>query len=202
MDRSVFVHPHALCESDSVGARTRVWAFAHILPGAVIGTDCNVCDHAFVEGRVRVGNGVTIKNGVQLFDGVTVEDEVFLGPHCIFTNDRNPRAAVKKGSDEAVATRLERGVTVGANATVVCGTTLHAYAFVGAGAVVTADVPAHAMVVGNPARAVGWMCCCGTRLGGDLKCGCGRRYRLRSAHQGLESVPAQDSPADGARSDR
>lgn len=149
-----------------------------------------------------MGNGVTIKNGVQLFDGVTVEDEVFLGPNCIFTNDRNPRAAVKKGTDEAMATRLERGATVGANATVVCGTTLRSYAFVGAGAVVTRDVPAHAVVVGNPARAVGWMCRCGTRLGEDLACGCGLRYRLRSPHEGLELALAPDSTPDEARSDR
>ncbi|HLN43844.1 MAG TPA: acyltransferase [Acidimicrobiales bacterium] len=202
MDPSVFIHPQALCESDRVGARTRIWAFAHVLPGAVIGADCNICDHAFVEGSVRVGDGVTIKNGVQLFDGVVVEDDVFLGPNCIFTNDRNPRAAVKKGADEAVPTRLERGATVGANATVVCGTTLHAYAFVGAGAVVTRNVPAHAMVVGNPARAVGWMCRCGTRLGEDLVCGCGLRYRLRSAHEGLEQVPMMGSAPDEARVER
>ena len=107
MDPSVFVHPYALCETDEVGAGTRIWAFAHILPGAVIGADCNICDHAFIEGEVRVGNGVTVKNGVQLFDGVVVHDDVFLGPNRIFTNDRNPRAAVKKGVGQRIPTRLE-----------------------------------------------------------------------------------------------
>lgn len=197
MDTSVFIHPQALCESDLVGARTRIWAFAHVLRGAVIGDDCNICDHAFVEGHVRVGNGVTIKNGVQLFDGVIVEDEVFLGPNCIFTNDRNPRAAVKKGRALEVPTRLEQGATVGANATIVCGVTVHRSAFVGAGAVVTRDVPAFAMVAGNPARPMGWMCSCGQRLGQDLLCDCGIGYQLRSPCEGLEPllppVPAPDA---------
>ena len=191
MDPSVFVHPHALCETDKVGARTRIWAFAHVLPGAVIGTDCNVCDHAFVEGGVRVGSGVTIKNGVQLFDGVVVDDDVFLGPHCIFTNDRNPRAAVKKGISQRVPTRLGRGCTVGANATIVCGVTLYPGAFVGAGAVVVKSVPAYAMVVGNPARQVGWMCSCGGRLDESLVCQCGLRFRVRSSEEGLEQLPPE-----------
>jgi UDP-2-acetamido-3-amino-2,3-dideoxy-glucuronate N-acetyltransferase len=192
VDSSVFVHPHALCESDHIGARTRIWAFAHILPGAVVGTDCNICDHAFVEGDVRVGNGVTIKNGVQLFDGVVVDDDVFLGPNCVFTNDRNPRATVKKGASERVPTRLERGCTVGANATVVCGVMLHPGAFVGAGAVVVKDVPAHALVVGNPARQVGWVCRCGLRLDKSLVCSCGLHFRVRSVDEGLEQVPLEE----------
>jgi UDP-2-acetamido-3-amino-2,3-dideoxy-glucuronate N-acetyltransferase len=189
VDPSVFIHPLALCETDRVGPRTRIWAFSHVLPGAVIGADCNICDHAFVEGSVRVGNGVTIKNGVQLFDGVVVDDDVFLGPNCIFTNDRNPRAAVKKGPEDRVPTRLERGATVGANATIVCGVTIHPHGFVAAGAVVTRDVAAHAMVAGNPARFLGWMCSCGQRLGEDLVCACGLRYSLRDARAGLERLP-------------
>lgn len=197
MDPSVFVHPHALCETDKVGARTRIWAFAHVLPGAVIGAECNICDHAFIEGGVRVGNGVTIKNGVQLFDGVVVDDEVFLGPNCIFTNDRNPRAAVKKGVTRRVPTRLERGCTVGANATIVCGVTIYPGAFVGAGAVVVKDVPGYAMVVGNPARQVGWMCSCGERLNESLVCLCGRRFRVRSSEEGLERL-LPDAPNHAA----
>ena len=172
----VFVHPQGLCESDQVGEGTRVWAFAHVLPGAVVGAGCNVCDHAFIEGGARVGDRVTIKNAVLVWDGVTVEDEVFLGPNMVFTNDLWPRAAVKKGPGEFVPTLVRRGATIGANATIVCGTTSGPHAFVAAGAVVTRDVPAHALVAGNPARPRGWVCTCGTRLGEDLRCACGREY--------------------------
>jgi UDP-2-acetamido-3-amino-2,3-dideoxy-glucuronate N-acetyltransferase len=178
-DPSVFVHELALCESDDVGPRTRVWAFAHVLPGASIGADCNVCDHAFVEGGAVVGNSVTIKNNVLLWDRVTVEDEVFLGPNAVFTNDIRPRAGVRKGREAWLPTLVRRGATIGANATVVCGVTVGRWAFVGAGAVVVADVPDHALVVGNPARRVGWACRCGERLPDDLQCAsCGRAYRL------------------------
>jgi len=200
VDPSVFVHPHALCETDKVGARTRIWAFVHILPGAVIGADCNICDHAFVEGGVRVGSGVTIKNGVQLFDGVVVDNDVFLGPNCIFTNDRNPRAAVKKGANQRVPTRLGRGCSVGANATIICGVTIYPGAFVGAGAVVVKDVPAYAMVVGNPARHAGWMCSCGERLNESLVCLCGLRFRVRSFQEGLEQLPPEAPKYSAARS--
>ena len=175
-DPSVFVHPQALCESDDVGPRTRIWAFAHVLPGARIGADCNVCDHAFVEGGAVVGDAVTIKNNVLLWDGVTVEDEVFLGPNAVFTNDPRPRAASKKGREAWLPTLVRRGATVGANATVVCGVTVGRWAFVGAGAVVVADVPDHALVVGNPARRIGWACECGERLPDDLVCACGRAW--------------------------
>ena len=175
----MFVHQLALCESDDVGPRTRVWAFAHVLPGASIGADCNVCDHAFVEGGAVVGNSVTIKNNVLLWDRVTVEDEVFLGPNAVFTNDVRPRAGASKGREAWLPTLVRRGATIGANATVVCGVTVGRWAFVGAGAVVVADVPDHALVVGNPARRVGWACRCGQRLPDDLECAsCGRTYRL------------------------
>jgi acetyltransferase-like isoleucine patch superfamily enzyme len=172
-----FFHERALCESDRVGARTRVWAFAHVLSGAVIGTDCNICDHVFVEGGARIGDRVTVKNAVLVWDGVTVDDDVFLGPNMVFTNDLMPRASVKKAGDALLATHVRRGATIGANATIVCGTTIGEQAFVGAGAVVTRDVGAHALVVGNPARRIGWMCECGTRLGDELRCeACGRVY--------------------------
>jgi acetyltransferase-like isoleucine patch superfamily enzyme len=186
---SVFVHQQGLCESDDVGPRTRVWAFAHVLPGARIGADCNVCDHAFVEGGAVVGSRVTIKNNVLLWDGVTVEDDVFLGPNAIFTNDLRPRAAFKKGREAWLATLVRRGATVGANATIVCGVSIGRWAFVGAGAVVIADVPDHALVVGNPARRIGWACQCGERLSDDLACGCGRAYRLTPADS-LEARPS------------
>jgi UDP-2-acetamido-3-amino-2,3-dideoxy-glucuronate N-acetyltransferase len=168
------IHPMALCETTAVGPRTRVWAFAHLLPGAVIGADCNVCDHAFIEGGARVGDRVTIKNSVLLWDGVTIEDDVFVGPNAVFTNDLYPRAHVR------------RGATIGANATIVCGTTIGPSAMVGAGSVVLQDVPARALVVGNPARRVGWVCDCGARLTESLNCRCGRAFVERSG--GLEPI--------------
>jgi UDP-2-acetamido-3-amino-2,3-dideoxy-glucuronate N-acetyltransferase len=178
-DPSVFVHDLALCESDEVGPRTRVWAFAQVLTGARIGADCKVGGHAFVEGGVVVGNGVTIKNGVQLFSGVTVEDEVFLGPGAVFTNDASPRAPYPKGPTGWRATRVGRGATVGANATVLSGLTIGCWAMVGAGSVVTGDVAGHGIVVGNPARQTGWACRCGQSLPDDLACtACGRSWRL------------------------
>ncbi len=191
----VFVHPKGLCESDMVGAGTRVWAFAHILPGAVVGTDCNVCDHAFIESGAVVGNRVTVKNAVLVWDRVTIEDDVFLGPNMIFTNDFRPRAAVKKGRDALTPTLVRRGATIGANATIVAGVEVGEYAFVAAGTVVIRDVPAHGLVVGNPARLVGWACSCGERLTdspgspdspGSLECSaCARSYLLVSSDKGL-----------------
>jgi UDP-2-acetamido-3-amino-2,3-dideoxy-glucuronate N-acetyltransferase len=184
-DPSVFVHERALCESDDIGARTRVWAFAHVMHGAKIGADCNVCDHAFVEGGARVGDRVTIKNGVLIWDKVTIEDEVFLGPNMVFTNDMNPRAAFKQSPDTFLPTVVRRGASIGANATVVCGVVIGTQAFVGAGSVVIRDVPSHALVVGNPARRVGWVCSCGSKLPASLGCACGRRYRLLGEREGL-----------------
>jgi UDP-2-acetamido-3-amino-2,3-dideoxy-glucuronate N-acetyltransferase len=180
-DPSVFVHSLALCQSDDVGPRTRIWAFAHVLEGARIGSDCKVGGHVFVEGGVVVGNAVTIKNGVQLFSGVTVEDEVFLGPGAVFTNDASPRAPFPKGPAGWRATLVRRGATVGANATVLSGLTIGCWAMVGAGSVVTGDVSGHAVVVGNPARQAGWACECGRALPDGLACGCGRSYRLTEA---------------------
>ena len=178
----MLVHPLALCESDDVGARTRIWAFAHVLAGARIGADCNVGDHAFVEGGAVVGDGVTIKNGVLLWSGVTVEDGVFLGPGAVFTNDPSPRAPYRKGPAGWRPTLVRRGATIGANATVLSGLTIGCWAMVGAGSVVTGDVGGHAIVVGNPARQAGWACRCGRALPDDLACpACGRVYRLTDA---------------------
>ena len=178
----MLVHALALCESDDVGPRTRVWAFAHVLSGARIGADCKVGGHVFVEGGVVVGNAVTIKNGVQLFSGVTVEDEVFLGPGAVFTNDASPRAPYPKGPAGWRATLVRRGATVGANATILSGLTIGCWAMVGAGSVVTGDVAGHAIVVGNPARQTGWACRCGRSLPDDLACAaCGRSWGLAAA---------------------
>jgi acetyltransferase-like isoleucine patch superfamily enzyme len=180
-DASVFVHERALVESDAIGPRTRVWAFAHVMKGAVIGADCNVCDHAFIESGARLGDRVTVKNCVLIWDKVTVEDDVFLGPNMVFTNDMNPRVAFKKAPDKFLPTLVRRGASIGANATIVCGVTIGENAFVGAGTVVIRDVPAHAMVAGNPGRRIGWMCACGEKLPPTLACTCGRRYRTDGA---------------------
>jgi acetyltransferase-like isoleucine patch superfamily enzyme len=162
-------HPNALVESSHIGARTRVWAFAHILAGARIGEDCNICDHVFIENDVRVGHRVTVKSGVQLWDGVTLEDDVFVGPNATFTNDPFPRS--RKRPAAFTPTTVRTGASIGANATIMCGVTVGANAMVGSGAVVTHDVPANAIVVGNPAFIHGYVAA------------------------GPEAVPAQ--PADG-----
>jgi acetyltransferase-like isoleucine patch superfamily enzyme/dTDP-4-dehydrorhamnose 3,5-epimerase-like enzyme len=150
----VFIHEKALCETDQVGARTRIWAFAHVLEGASIGADCNICDGVYVEGGARVGDRVTVKCGVQLWDGVELEDDVFVGPNATFTNDRFPRS--RRWLDEHPRTVVRRGASIGANATILPGLEIGAGAMVGAGAVVTRTVPANAIVAGNPARIRGY----------------------------------------------
>lgn len=172
----VYVHPLGLCETCTIGRNTRIWAFAHVLEGARIGNDCNICDHAYIESGVVVGDRVTIKNRVLLFEGVVVEDDVFLGPGVIFTNDVRPRAYIKRSGSELAKTVVCRGATLGAGVVVVCGTTIGHHAFIGAGSVVTRDVPAHAFVVGNPGRVIGSACECGRRLPENLACTCGLRY--------------------------
>lgn len=152
---AVSVHPQALVESDRIGAGTRIWAFAHILPGAKIGRDANICDHVFIEGDVAIGDRVTIKCGVQLWDGLRVEDDVFIGPNATFTNDPMPRS--KQWPESYAQTVLRRGCSIGANAVVLPGVTVGVSAVVGAGAVVTHDVPPFAIVYGNPARIRGYV---------------------------------------------
>ena len=147
-----FYHEKALVEADDIGEGTRVWAFAHVLKGATIGRDCNICDNVFIEGGVTLGDRVTVKCGVQLWDGVHADDDVFIGPNATFCNDPFPRS--KAHLDSYPVTRLRRGASIGANATVLAGVTIGRHAMVGAGAVVTSDIPAHAVVVGNPARVV------------------------------------------------
>ena len=149
-ERMHFQHPNALVESEYIGARTRIWAFAHILHGAKIGEDCNICDGVFVEGKVVIGDRVTVKCGVQLWDGVVLEDDVFVGPNATFTNDHFPRSRVYPS--EYPKTTVHQGASIGANATILPGITVGKRAMVGAGAVVTRSVPAGAVVLGNPAR--------------------------------------------------
>lgn len=187
MTSGVFVHERALCESDDVGEGTRIWAFAHVMKGAVIGKGCNICGGAFIESGAVIGDRVTVKNNVMVWDRVTVEDDVFLGPNAVLTNDLRPRVAFPTPAEEFSPTRIRQGATIGANATIVCGVTIGKNAFLGAGAVVIRDVPDHGLVAGNPARRIGWVCECGETLPGDLACSaCGRRYE--ATETGLRSI--------------
>lgn len=187
----IFVHPQGLCESVHVGPGTRIWAFAHVMQGARVGADCNVCDHVFIETGAIVGDRCTIKNGVMIWDKVVIETDVFVGPGVIFTNDKNPRAEIKKDPSLFKYTVVRKGATIGAGAVIVCGITIGRYAFVGAGAVVTRDVPAHALMAGNPARRAGWMCVCGNQilsLGRSRSCvSCKRVFGVYE--DGLEQIP-------------
>ncbi len=155
MTASIHVHPQGINESTSVGAGTRIWAFAHVLPDAVIGADCNICDGVFVENDVVIGDRVTVKGGVQLWDGLRVGDDVFIGPNATFANDLFPRS--KDHSVPFLRTEIHDGASIGANATILPGLVIGRRAMVGAGTVVTASVPANAKVVGNPGRIIGYV---------------------------------------------
>jgi UDP-2-acetamido-3-amino-2,3-dideoxy-glucuronate N-acetyltransferase len=179
----VFVHPSSFVdEGAEVGTGTRIWHFCHVMPGAVIGERCNIGQNCVLMPGTRLGNNVKLQNNVSVYEGVVLEDDVFCGPSMVFTNVSTPRSHVnRRGAYER--TLVKRGASIGANATVVCGVTLGRYSFVGAGAVVTRDVKDHALVVGNPARQIGWMCECGERLrldAGSGRCArCGTRYEER-----------------------
>lgn len=151
--KEYFVHPKAICDTENIGRGTRIWAFCHIMKDVVIGEDCNFGDGSFVESGVKIGNRVTVKNHISIWNGVEIEDDVFLGPNCVLTNDLYPRSKVYH--QENVRTLIKKGASIGANATIICGITLGEYCMIGAGAVVTKDVPAYSLVVGNPARIIG-----------------------------------------------
>ena len=144
-----FKHKNALVESKNIGNESKIWAFTHILPDAIIGSQCNICDHVFIENNVIVGNRVTIKCGVQLWNGLRVDDDVFIGPNATFTNDLFPRSKIYQ--KEILMTYLRKGCSIGANATILCGIQIGEFAMIGAGSVVTKSVPARAVVFGNPA---------------------------------------------------
>lgn len=176
-----FIHESAYVDDGAqIGAGTKVWHFCHVLGGAIIGERCSLGQNVVVMNGTRIGNNVKIQNNVSIYEGVTLEDDVFCGPSMVFTNVINPRSHVSR-KNEYQATLVKRGASIGANATVVCGSTLNEYCFIGAGAVIARDVPAYALMVGVPARQIGWMCQCGERLpdGASATCTiCGESYTL------------------------
>ena len=180
-----FVHESSYVdEGAAIGAGTKIWHFCHVMPGAVIGQRCNLGQNVVVMPGARLGDNVKVQNNVSIYEGVVLEDDVFCGPSCVFTNVVNPRSHVSRKS-EYQRTLVRRGASIGANATILCGITLGAYSFIGAGAVVRSDVPDFALMVGVPARRGGWMCRCGVRLqlrDGRATCAaCGASYREREA---------------------
>jgi UDP-2-acetamido-3-amino-2,3-dideoxy-glucuronate N-acetyltransferase len=175
-----FVHESAYVDDGaSIGAGTRIWHFCHVLGGAIVGERCSLGQNVVVMNGARIGNNVKIQNNVSVYEGVELEDDVFCGPSMVFTNVLNPRSHISR-RNEYQRTLVRRGSTIGANATILCGTTLGEYSFIGAGSVVTKDVPSYGLMVGVPARRVGWMCKCGVRLpdSGEGSCkACGESYR-------------------------
>ncbi|MCK4530707.1 MAG: N-acetyltransferase [Candidatus Marinimicrobia bacterium] len=174
-----FVHDTARVDEGAlIGAGTKIWHFSHIMPGAVVGERCSIGQNVNIGSKAVVGNGVKVQNNVSIYDSIVIEDDVFCGPSCVFTNVVNPRAFVERKT-EYKETRIKKGASIGANATVVCGVTLGEYCFIGAGAVITKDVPAYALMVGVPAKQKGWVSREGEILGKDLICArTGEKYEV------------------------
>jgi len=182
-NRNYFIHPSSFIDDDvQIGEGTKIWHFCHIMSGAKIGKNCKIGQSVFIDRDVKIGNNVKIQNNVSVYRGVTLEDNVFCGPSMAFTNVFNPRSAYPRDIREYRGTLVKKGATIGANATIICGVTLGENAFIGAGTVVTEDVPDYALVYGNPARIKGWMCECGEKL--EFKndraiCNkCGKEYKI------------------------
>ena len=190
-----FVHESSYVDDGAViGKGTKIWHFSHVMGGAVIGERCNLGQNVVVMPGTRLGNNVKVQNNVSIYEGVEIEDDVFCGPSCVFTNVLNPRSHISRKS-EYRKTVVRKGTSIGANATIVCGTTIGQYAFIGAGAVVTSDVPDFALMVGVPARRVGWMCQCGLRLEvrqGRASCAtCGAGYQESDGRVRLVDLPSK-----------
>ncbi|MDD3630329.1 MAG: acyltransferase [Bacteroidales bacterium] len=175
--KDYFVHESSYVDLPcEIGDGTKIWHFSHVMTDSIIGENCNIGQNVLISSGVILGNNVKVQNNVSIYTGVVCEDDVFLGPSCVFTNVINPRSHIVR-KNEHRQTIIKKGATIGANATIVCGHTIGEYAFVGAGSVVTKDVPAHALVVGVPAKVVGYVCECGNRLAHELKCGsCSKEY--------------------------
>lgn len=186
-DKNYFVHESSYVDENvGIGVGTKIWHFTHILPGSKIGIRCNIGQNVTIGPDVSVGDSCKVQNNVSIYKGVILEDEVFCGPSVVFTNVYNPRAHIRR-MDEVRPTLIKKGATLGANCTIVCGVTIGRYSFVGAGAVVTSDIPDHALVVGNPARQIGWMCECGEKLDKKLKCiKCANKFK--KGKEGLAQV--------------
>lgn len=206
MPSEPFVHATAVIDSGAkIGAGCRIWHFSHVVGGSSLGPNCTVGQNVMIGPRVTIGAGCKIQNNVSIYEGVTLEDEVFCGPSCVFTNVLTPRAFVER-KDEFAPTLVRRGASIGANATIVCGVTIGRYAMVGAGAVVTRDVADHALVVGNPARPIGWVSRTGERLGSDLICprtgeayvASDRELRIRTDADGTSAMPRETGTAQVA----
>jgi len=178
--KKYFMHNRAIVETENIGKDTRIWANAHVMENVSIGERCNVGEGSFIESGVVIGNDVVIKNNISIWHGVTIEDGAFLGPNVVFTNELEPRATFPK---EVARTLVKKGASLGANVTVVANRVIGEYAMIGAGSVVTRDVPPHRLVYGNPARIHGWVCICGRKLNfikGDAKCICKREFEVKN----------------------
>ncbi len=187
-DKKIFVHESSYIDDDVlIGEGTKVWFFCHIQKGARIGKNCSLGQNVNISNNVKIGNGVKIQNNVAVYEGVEIEDDVFCGPSCVFTNDLTPRAKYPKGHENYKKTIIKKGASIGANATIVCGHTVGSWALIGAGAVVSTNVPDHALMLGVPAKRKGWVCECGELLKDGLACRkCGRIYK--ETEEGLVEV--------------
>lgn len=182
MEKNYFVHPSSCIDAHvSIGEGSKIWHFCHVQEGAALGRHCVLGQNVYIGKGVRIGNGVHIQNNVSVYAGVELEDDVFCGPSCVFTNVSTPRAHFPVHGEFA-PTLVKAGASLGANCTIVCGHTIGKSAMIAAGAVVTKDVKDYALMQGVPARRVGWVCACGKKLGPELVCGCGRRYEEKNGN--------------------